>query len=130
MLKVRCLDELRRLISAGFVSPQVASTDTTEPAPRGATDLERRPGPWGPVAVSSAVLDLIVTNVPRPDVPLYTLGPDARGVSDRSSGRNQGLGVAALCYVGNFNLGVSPTKRSARTCRSLCQGSAAAPCAN
>ncbi len=51
--------------------------------------------------------NLIVTNVPGPAVPLYTLGAkmiEAFPIVPLVG--NQGLGVAALSYIGQINLGV------------------------
>jgi WS/DGAT/MGAT family acyltransferase len=51
--------------------------------------------------------NLIVTNVPGPDVPLYVLGArmlEAFPIVPLMG--NQGLGVAVLSYAGSLNLGV------------------------
>ena len=68
------------------------------------------PLPQGVMATASGIVhrqpfvNLIVTNVPGPPVPLYALG--ARLLTIPLARGNQGLGVAALSYDGQLNLGV------------------------
>ena len=51
--------------------------------------------------------NLVVTNVPGPQFPLYLLGPPHAGpLPDGAAGPGQGVGVALLSYNGRINFGL------------------------
>ena len=67
--------------------------------------------------------NLIITNVPGPSSPLYLLGAemvDAFPIVPLIG--NQGLGVAALSYRGNFNLGVLSDPEHVSDVDAFCEG--------
>jgi diacylglycerol O-acyltransferase / wax synthase len=87
------------------------------------------PLPQGVMAVASGIvhrqpfINLIVTNVAGPPVPLYALGARLLEAFPLVPlGGNQGLGVAALSYDGQLNLGVLSDPATLPDVEAFCEG--------
>ena len=87
------------------------------------------PLPQGVMATASGIvhrqpfINLIVTNVPGPPVPLYALGARLlEAFPLLPLGGNQGLGVAALSYDGQLNLGVLSDPATLPEVEVFCEG--------
>ncbi|MGO8864053.1 MAG: wax ester/triacylglycerol synthase family O-acyltransferase [Acidimicrobiales bacterium] len=139
-------DRLSNSISALFVRLPIGLSDPVEVLRRVSAEvkLDRNrhqslvvtallrlfdPLPQGVMAVASGVvhrqpfINLIVTNVPGPPVPLYVLGGRLlEAFPIVPLGGNQSLGVAALSYDGRLNLGVLSDPATLPDVGVFCQG--------